>query len=152
MTFRDVLVAAVLFTPMALQAEIYKCVSDGNTVFSDQPCGKSQELITLDLLSTIEGMTEDKIEQAGKHTQKTLIKEKIRRAQEKIKSYRQKMEKEYADLKRKKLHSAEPMPGVIVEELESVSTEMIAVPSKYKVQIDLKKYEIEQLRDELKEL
>lgn len=60
------------------------------------------------------------------------------------------MKKEIAYLRYKKLYSRNNLAGATWE--ESISTEMEAVTSKYKIQIDLHQEEIKQFRDEIKEL
>ncbi len=141
---------AILLVPVGLHAEIYQCVNQGKMVFSDQPCGDSQKTVILNETSTMQGMSEDKIQQAGKHTKEVLLKDQIKRGQEKIKVLRKQMKNEIAYLRYKKLHSRNNLAGATWE--ESISTEMEAVTSKYKIQIDLKQDEVRQYREELKEL
>lgn len=150
MVYRGMLLISMLLTPIASQAQIYKCINNGNTVFSDQPCGDSQKTVTLDEISIMEGMSEEKIQQAGKKTKEVLLQDQISRTQEKIKALRKKMKKEIAYLRHKKLYSRNNLAGATWE--ESISTEMEAVTSKYKIQIDLHQEEIKQFRDEIKEL
>ena len=38
----------LLFIPLCASAEIYKCVDNGKTVFSDAPCGGNQTVIQID--------------------------------------------------------------------------------------------------------
>lgn len=38
----------LLVVPICASAEIYKCVENGNTVFSDMPCGGNQTVIEID--------------------------------------------------------------------------------------------------------
>lgn len=150
MTCGGVILIAILLFPAVLHAEIYRCVNDGDTVFSDKPCGADQSEVTLDRLSTMQGMSEEKIQQAGKNTKEVLLKDQIKRTQEKIKGLRKKMNEEIAYLRYKKLYSRNNLAGATWE--ESISTEMEAVTSRYKIQIELRQEEIKQFREELKEL
>lgn len=150
MIHRWFFLAQILVTPVALHAQIYKCSNKGITIFSDQPCGQTQQTVTLDAISTMEGLTEEKIRKAGKKTKEVLLKDQIHRAQEKIKALRTKMKRELAYLRYKKLYSHNNLAGATWE--ESISTEMEAVTSKYKIQINLLQEEIKQYRDEIKEL
>ncbi|MGI2027770.1 hypothetical protein [Endozoicomonas acroporae] len=152
MIYTSKIVAIVCALSMSIfaSAEIFKCKIDDSTVFSDKPCGTSLRKVVLKQVSTMQGMSKEGIEQSNKNTKAILIEDKIDRAEEQIKSYEKMMDQELASLKRKKLRANNNLAGATWE--ESISTEMKSVTEKYNVRIEMKRDEIKQLRDDLKNL
>ena len=127
-------------------AAIYKCETNGKTIFSDKKCGGSTQEITLKSSGTLH-IGKDRLEEMSNTSRITRKETKIKRLEDDIKSLQKKMDIELNALRRKKLRAANNQAGATWE--ESISTEMQAVADKYKIKIDLKRDEIERVEDDI---
>ncbi len=164
---RAIVIGLVLAGGVA-QAGIYKCKVDGVTVYQASPCAKEGEEIRV--RSTPASVPAQRIDDRGndrpkpggrkttRHSERAYLAQleidkknhEIDKHNKNIKRYRKMMRSELAALKRKKGYARNNLAGATWE--QSISTEMRAVTEKYQQMIDSEKYDIDALKDEIKEL
>ena len=162
------LLISIAVFPAALNAAVYKCKADGETVYQASPCAKGGEEIRV--RSTPASVPAQRIDDRGndrpepggtkttRHSERAYLAQleidkknhEIDKHNKNIKRYRKMMRSELAALKRKKGYARNNLAGATWE--QSISTEMRAVTEKYQQMIDSEKYDIDALKDEIKEL
>ncbi|HFE31888.1 MAG TPA: DUF4124 domain-containing protein [Gammaproteobacteria bacterium] len=142
------------------QAEIYKCVVDGRTVFADRPCAANAARVELkvhrpraDEASQAAGNTrwiEATLDEKRDARRRRALLRDIRDAEDEIVDLQRAMDKEQEALKTKKRNANNNLAGATWE--ESISTEMRAVTSRYVAKIDFVKDRLTRYRAELDRL
>lgn len=155
--------------PVALNAAVYKCKVDGATVYTSSPCVSGGTEIHVQETPALAkpggnetgdasngpGLGEEK---TTRHSERAYLAQReidkksreIKKHKKNIKRYRKRMRSELAALKRKKGYARNNLAGATWE--QSISTEMRSVTEKYQQMIDSEKYDIDALKDEIKEL
>ena len=143
-------ILGVCFSSVGTEAAaMYKCKDKwGKPSFSDKPCGKDAEEVTVKQPTTYG--YEDKSgdwESVKRANREREIERQIDARQKKIKNYKRAMNKKLAKLSHKKKFAANNLAGANWE--VSISEEMKAVTDKYNSLIEYEKSEIENLRKQL---
>ncbi|MCB1890369.1 MAG: DUF4124 domain-containing protein [Rhodocyclaceae bacterium] len=135
---------------------VFKCVENGRTTYSDEPCGTAAEKIdttpargyaseararetTADLQARADGMRRERIARDLAY--------EIRNAELNIESLQDRMAAELDALRSKKSRAANNLAGAAWE--QSISTEMQAVATRYQADIAAERARMADMRDRL---
>lgn len=150
------IVITTLFTAListSAHSAIFKCVIDGQTVFSDQACSESVEVINIEMARQDPksvGKSVAMIEKSKRVKKVSDLEGNIKKTKRKISNYRKSMDKELKKLKRKKRYANNNYAGAAWE--ESISSEMSAVVDKYKTKISIAQDRLEYYQGQLNDL
>ncbi len=142
----NLIIPAILLTSLTLpvNAEIYKCEKDGQTVFSDKSCGQNSQTIQLEEIS---------FEQLKAMTAEAKVKFKqaeVEYLEYDINTLQKQMNRELFSLQQKK--------GLITEDIKKTSLErpisekIESIADKYENQIDSKRDKIQRIKNEINSL
>jgi len=148
---RIVLFVAVV-TPALGQAAVYQCKVDGQTVFSDRPCGDNAKEIEVDAPAVSGGgsMVSDRAREfmAGREKKERVqdIDRDIDRLEERIAQARENMDAALAQFQRKKAYASNNLAGATWE--GALAEEADVLRQRYQSEIDGAYREIERLREQ----
>jgi|WetSurSiteA1Bulk_404760.scaffolds.fasta_scaffold75204_1 predicted RNase H-like nuclease (RuvC/YqgF family) len=157
---RNIFVITLLFFISAAHAAMYKCIVNGETVFSDTPCTVNAKEIEIKVLKPTPNdiseanernkKSDDFTDKVNRDARKGAIKTEIYDLERRVSGYQNSMNKEIAHLKAKKARANNNLAGATWE--NSISSEMQAVSDKYGQEIKIAISRIERLRSELSRL
>lgn len=140
---------AALIAPAAVQAEIYKCTEGGKTVFSDRPCDVAAAPMQIRLQAgevdparAAEAVEE--VRNANYRARKATAQNNIKRLEDQLNSTLRAMDAELSYLRSQKRLANNNLAGATY--LNSISSEMQAVSTRYDVKIRDLQAELERAR------
>ena len=155
----------MLFVSSVAQSAFYKCVVDGNTTFTDQPCdqgAKSEVLNNIEVVKRVPStrrQTENasSVERMNKATasmyadrRKSELKRDISDKEKSVVTLQKRMDAEVAGLRFKKRFASNNLAGATYE--GSISEEISAVVSRYDSKISVAQRDIDRFYKELERL
>ncbi len=145
-------IALGLFMATPAGAEIYKCVDTaGRAQFSDKPCSKNAEKIEVDTSSSgISHGPQGDFSRVRSDMQRRDIERRITRLESDITGLQDAKNAELSRLRYRQSRANNNLAGATWE--QSIATEMASVTQDYNSQIEMKREEISDLRDHLREL
>lgn len=152
MHVRIFMLAAVLAAPAA-NAAIYKCVVDGETVFSERPCSANAEEVQVRVTRPDAGAQAEAAARASSIAdhQRAMAAERRQREvrheiddlESRIRVAQREMDAELAALRARKAKAANNLAGATLE--QGVAAEMQAVTAKHQARIDAAQARLKQL-------
>jgi predicted RNase H-like nuclease (RuvC/YqgF family) len=146
----------VFTLPLLAQADIYKCVNEGKTTFSQLPCGETAQVVTVKPSKRNESSTASR-EIYTKQLNAIEIRIEIKKLEREISQLRTKkrsllrtMDAELATLRQKKQTAANNLAGATWE--ASISSEMQSVSHSYKTKIETTQSRIDEANRNLERL
>lgn len=161
---------AIMATPAI--AQVYKCQVGGKTVFTDQPCDDNAKPLTIRPGAGYSAdpppreqpseATQDQPPGAAPNAQRTrlddanmrvkrrILQSKIATEENRIIALRQRRDAELDDLRHRKGYASNNLAGATY--MESLSTEMQVINSRYDTEIRIVQSDIEHMRRELADL
>lgn len=150
--FYRCLIIVPLFSSFNANSEVYKCVIDGVTTYSQQPCSDSAQVVNIKVApSNSKTITTQSSElpqtSVSDYIENSSLKRKIEGHQRKIKKYKNKMENELAILRKKERTAANNLAGATY--LKSISAETNAVVKRYSGLISMEQKQVDRLKAQL---
>ncbi|MEH6347451.1 MAG: DUF4124 domain-containing protein [Bermanella sp.] len=132
------------------QAGIYKCVIDGKTTFSGEPCSDNAEKVNIQIRKP-KKKDVDLVNSRNARISKALnikrIEGKIEKSEKKVEAFQLSMDRDTKKLELKKSYANNNLAGATWE--NSISTEIRAVIEKYKFKITSEEDKINAYRTQL---
>jgi len=152
MLFKRTLLTIALVAPIFGHAAVYQCIVNGQTVFSDQPCGDSAKQIEVKAppVSGSGPMVTDNAKKFMAHREtmrKVQLVEREIESQQKRKAAAQKaMDDALIRYQRQKAYANNNLAGAVWE--SSLAEEAEVLRQRFQAEIDSADREIDRLRDE----
>ena len=132
------------------QAGIYKCVIDGKTTFSGEPCSDSAQELNVQIRTPNKQEVDtanSRHERISKALNIKSIENKIENSEKKVEELQRSMDRDTKKLALKKSYANNNLAGATWE--NSISTEIRGVIEKYKVKITSEEEKINTYRSQL---
>ena len=145
-----IILVLLLIGAFHAQAGIYKCVIDGKTTFSGEPCSDHAEKINVKIRKPNKEEV-DIVNTRNVRISKALnikrLENKVEKSDENIEDFQRAMDRDIKKLELKKSYANNNLAGATWE--NSISTEIRAVIEKYKVKITREEEKISTYRVQL---
>lgn len=150
-----IVMAAVFLLPVTSQAAIYQCVVDGQTEFSDQPCGDTSKKIEHKAAPMVGGSmansgTDEFLEHRASKRKIELIDREISSLQKKRQRVRDRMDSKLARYQSDRLRANNNLAGAVWE--NSLAEDAQVMRERYQSEIDQIDRDIERLRKERRDI
>ncbi len=141
------------FFTVTAHAAIYKCVIDGETVFSERPCASNAKEVQIRVHRPDQSVLQESTERANSIAEHERVLREDRRRREvqreidelesRIRIAQRNMDAEHAALRARKSKAANNLAGATLE--HGIAEEMQAVTAKYQARIDAAQARLKQL-------